>query len=305
MAMRVATFANSQQMIAAALRTQATMAEQQMQEASGVMSTDFGGYGSKAQQIIDLQVSVDRAQSYIDTATQVGSKIEVMYSAVNSVADLLTEFRSAADRGQQLGQHRHRQRAAIRAGHAAADGGAAEHAIRRQISCSAARGPTRRRSTSRPRPIPRMTSPSSARHQLLSGRPRAGVGAGLRHPERELRHHRGQYRVRAGDAGHEPGRQRLDRCRRQRWTRRSTSPSARSTLSALCRARCPTPPPSIERASAFQTEYKSFAETLGSDLTGVDVAAVTASLSTYQAQLTASYSAIAKVQSLNLASYLS
>jgi flagellar hook-associated protein 3 FlgL len=61
---------------------------------------------------------------------------------------------------------------------------------------------------------------------------------------------------------------------------------------------------SIENAAAAQTEYQSFASTLGSDLTGVDVAAVTASLSTYQAQLTASYAAIAKVQSLNLASYL-
>ena len=94
MAMRVATFANSQQMIAAALRTQATMTELQLQESSGVMSTDFGGYGAKSQQIIDLQVSVSRAQSYIDTATQVGSKVEVMYSAVNSIADLLAEFRS-------------------------------------------------------------------------------------------------------------------------------------------------------------------------------------------------------------------
>jgi flagellar hook-associated protein 3 FlgL len=61
---------------------------------------------------------------------------------------------------------------------------------------------------------------------------------------------------------------------------------------------------SIEKASASQTEYQSYAQTLGSSLTGVDVAAVTASLATYQAQLTASYSAIAKVQSLSLASYL-
>ena len=36
----------------------------------------------------------------------------------------------------------------------------------------------------------------------------------------------------------------------------------------------------------------------------LDVAAVTAQLSTYQAQLTASYAAISKIQSLNLASYL-
>jgi flagellar hook-associated protein 3 FlgL len=61
---------------------------------------------------------------------------------------------------------------------------------------------------------------------------------------------------------------------------------------------------SVERASAAQSDYQSFAQTLGSDLTSVDVAAVTAQLSTYQAQLTASYAAIAKVQSLNLASYL-
>jgi flagellar hook-associated protein 3 FlgL len=61
---------------------------------------------------------------------------------------------------------------------------------------------------------------------------------------------------------------------------------------------------SIEKASAYQAEYQSYAQTLGSDLTSVDVAAVTAKLSTYQAQLTASYAAIAKVQSLTLASYL-
>ena len=61
---------------------------------------------------------------------------------------------------------------------------------------------------------------------------------------------------------------------------------------------------SIETASAHQTDYQSFAKDLGSSLTSVDVAAVTAQLSTYQAQLTASYAAISKVQSLDLASYL-
>ena len=60
----------------------------------------------------------------------------------------------------------------------------------------------------------------------------------------------------------------------------------------------------IEQAQSRQSDYQSYAQTLASDLTGVDVAAVTAQLSAYQAQLTASYSAIAKIQSLNLASYL-
>jgi flagellar hook-associated protein 3 FlgL len=61
---------------------------------------------------------------------------------------------------------------------------------------------------------------------------------------------------------------------------------------------------SIETASARQTDYKSYAETLSNDLTSVDVAAVTAQLSTYQSQLTASYSALGKILSLNLSSYL-
>ena len=60
----------------------------------------------------------------------------------------------------------------------------------------------------------------------------------------------------------------------------------------------------VQSAKSDQTSYKGFVQALGSELTGVDVAAVTAQLSTYQAQLTASFSALAKIQSLNLASFL-
>ena len=94
MGMRVATFANNQQMIASALKTQSTMSEMQMQEASGVVSSDFGGLGSTTQQALNLQVSVTRAQSYIDAATLADNKIQVMYTAVNSIADLTSQFRS-------------------------------------------------------------------------------------------------------------------------------------------------------------------------------------------------------------------
>jgi flagellar hook-associated protein 3 FlgL len=60
----------------------------------------------------------------------------------------------------------------------------------------------------------------------------------------------------------------------------------------------------MESAKSLQSDYQSFAQTLGGDLTGVDVAAVTAQLSIDQAQLTASFSAIAKIQGMNLASFL-
>ncbi len=91
---RVATFAMNDQMIEAALRAQSSMANEQLQEASGQISSDFGGLGSTAQQVIDLQVSVTRSQSYMDAATAADSKVQVMYSTMTSVTDLLTQLRS-------------------------------------------------------------------------------------------------------------------------------------------------------------------------------------------------------------------
>jgi flagellar hook-associated protein 3 FlgL len=60
----------------------------------------------------------------------------------------------------------------------------------------------------------------------------------------------------------------------------------------------------MESAKSLQTEYQNFAQSLGGDLTGVDVAAVTAQLATYQSQLTASVSAISKFQGMSLATFL-
>ena len=54
----------------------------------------LGGLGSATQQVLNLQVSATRSQSYIDAATLTNSKIQVMYSAVNSIADLATQFRA-------------------------------------------------------------------------------------------------------------------------------------------------------------------------------------------------------------------
>jgi flagellar hook-associated protein 3 FlgL len=60
----------------------------------------------------------------------------------------------------------------------------------------------------------------------------------------------------------------------------------------------------ITTAQSAQLDYQNYAKSFSSNLTSVDVGAVTAQLAAYQAQLTASYGAIAKIQSLNLASFL-
>jgi flagellar hook-associated protein 3 FlgL len=302
MAMRVATFGISDQMIAAALRTQSTMANQQIQEASGVVSSDFAGYGSSTQQILNLQVSVSRSQSYIDAATQADSKIQVMYSTVSSVADLLTQFRSLLTGASnvastdvtsvtQSAQDMLEQMAAL---------------LNTQYSGSYLFGGAR--TTQAPVDIASTTyaaatSPSSVDTSYYQGDQEV---ASVRVSDSQTV----SYGVLADDAAFEQALRAMNLVA-------NTSPLPTDALNealdlatsavdavGVVQSRISNASSSIERASAFQTEYQSFADTLGSSLTSVDVAAVTAQLSTYQAQLTASYAAIAKVQSLNLASYL-
>jgi flagellar hook-associated protein 3 FlgL len=302
MAMRVATFAISEQMIAAALRTQSTMANQQIQEASGVVSSDFAGYGSSTQQILNLQVSVTRSKSYIDAATQADSKIQVMYSTVGSVANLVTQLRSLLTSASnvastdstsvtQSAQNMLQQMASLL--NTQYDGGYLFGGARTSqapvdVSSSA---------------YPALTSPSSADTSYYQGDDEV---ASVRVSDTQTI----SYGVTADNTAFEQALRAMNLVA-------NNSPLSTTTLNealtlatsavdavGVVQSGISNASSSIEQASAFQTDYQSFATTLGSDLTSVDVAAVTAQLSTYQAQLTASYAAIAKVQSLNLASYL-
>jgi flagellar hook-associated protein 3 FlgL len=302
MEMRIATFANSDRMIAASLRTQSTMANQQIQEASGVVSSDFAGYGSSTQQILNLQVSVSRSQSYVDAATQADSKINVMYSTVNSVADLLTQFRSMLTAASgtvstdsasiaQSAQDSLQQMASL---------------LNTQYSGGYLFGGAR--TTEAPVDIssttyPAATSPSTASTSYYQGDQEAAT---VRVSDSQTV----SYGVTADNAAFEQAFRAMNLVA-------NNSPLTTATLNeamglatnavdgvAVVQSKISNDSASIERASAHQTDYQTYASTLGSDLTSVDVAAVTAQLATYQAQLTASYSAIAKVQSLNLATYL-
>ena len=302
MAMRVATFGLSEQMIAAALRTQSVMAEKQIQESSGEISSDFGGYGSSSQQIINLQVSVTRSQAYIDAATQADSKLQVMSSTVSSIADVLTQFRSlltSASNSASTDSASVTQSAQEMLGQMAS-------LLNTQYDGSYLFGGSRTDQTpvnvSSP-PYAAATSPSSANTSYYQGDDQA---ASVRVSDSQTV----SYGVTADNTAFEQALRAMNLAA-------NNSPLSTSTLTealdlatsavdavGVVRSRIANSASSIETASAHQTDYQSFAKDLGSSLTSVDVAAVTAQLSTYQAQLTASYAAISKVQSLNLASYL-
>ena len=300
-AMRIATFAQSNKMISDAMRVETVMANKQIQESTGVISTDFGGYGSDAQHVVNLQVSVTRAQSYIDAATLADSKVQVMYSAVGSMTDILTQLRSqlsAASTGsstesnsvittaQQMLEEMGSLMNTQYDGQYVFAGGKTDTAPVDLTSFSSGSGSLTTTDTSYYKGDGEIASVRVASDETVS------------------------YGVTADNSAFE------EVMRVLKFVANSTSLSSSDISSALdlagtalddtaaVQARLSNNAASIETASSRQTDYKSYAETLSNDLTGVDVAAITAQLSTYQAQLTASYSALAKILSLNLASYL-
>jgi flagellar hook-associated protein 3 FlgL len=92
---RVATFAMSERMLEASLRTQARMSEAQLQQASGTVSSDYGGLGRSAGTLVSLEVSLARSKSQASAAEEAGSRVQVMSDAVGAMGELLSSFRSS------------------------------------------------------------------------------------------------------------------------------------------------------------------------------------------------------------------
>ncbi|UGY04598.1 flagellin [Bradyrhizobium quebecense] len=301
MMMRVATFAQSEQMISSALRVQSVMANEQVQESSGLQSEDFGGYGSGAGRVINLQVSVTRAQSYIDASNLADNKVQAMYSAVGSVTDIITQLRtqlSAATTGSSTATAsviNYAQQAISQMqgllntqydGEYVFSGARTDTAPVDLSSYDTGTGSLTTSDTSYYKGDSEIASVRVSDSQSVP----YGVTAdnpAFEQVMRLLKYVGNSTTLSSSDIS-----QALDLA--------SNALDATSTV----QAKLSTSASQIESASTNQSDYQNFAKTLSTNLTGVDVAAVTAQLSTYQAQLTASYSAIAKIQSMNLASYL-
>jgi flagellar hook-associated protein 3 FlgL len=298
---RVASFALSDQMVTGALRTEATMADLQVQENSGVKSQNLAGYGADTQQVINLQVSVTRAQSYIDAATAADSKVQVMYSAVGTMTDIITKLRtqlSAATTGsstatnsaissaqqmlQQMGSLLNTQYN----GEYVFGGARVSTAPADLSSFATGAGSLTTADTSYYQGDSEIASVRVAADQTVS------------------------YGVTADNPALEQVMRVL------KFVANSTTLSSTNITDALnlassaldatatVQAKLSNSAAQIESASSLQSDFQSFAQTLGTNLTGVDVAALTAQLATYQAQLTASFSAISKIQGMSLASFL-
>lgn len=301
MVMRVATFALSGSMIDAALRTQAEIATRQIQTSSGKVSTDYGGLGAKSKQVIDLQVSVSRSSNYEDAATSADNRVQAMYSATGSVADLLSNFKAEL----------------TSASGASADTSSLTTIAQGDMEDLASLLNTQyggrylfagSKTESAPVDLSgysNTTSTTTADTSYYNGDDQ--IAAAKVSDSQTIK-----YGVTADNSAFEK-------------TMRAFSMIANATSSPIDSATIASAldlvtsaldgvtgvqtqlslhASQLERAVSTQQDYQSYASSLSSTLTDVDVAAVTAEVSTYQTQLEASYSALSKILSLKLSDYL-
>ncbi|AYV44808.1 flagellar biosynthesis protein FlgL [Caulobacter flavus] len=91
---RIATFGHSTTMLAASLKVQAKLADQQAQTASGLKSTSYGGLGSNTGSLL-RRSSQSSALTAENAAAQTATAyVNAAYSALGDIADLATTIKT-------------------------------------------------------------------------------------------------------------------------------------------------------------------------------------------------------------------
>jgi flagellar hook-associated protein 3 FlgL len=303
MVMRVATFAVNDQMINNALRTEATMANLQVQEASGLKAEYLANYGADTQHIINLQVSVTQSQSYIDAATLASSKTNVMDTAISQVSDIVTKLRTALSAASTA--------TGTDTGGAAAISEAQQllqsmgSALNTQYDGEYVFGGAQTSTA----PVD-LTAFSTGAGALTTPDTSYYKGDDALASVRVSGSQTVTYGVTADNPAFE------EVMRVLKVVANSSSLSSDDVTNALnvvdgavddvasVLGKLSSAAAQIGTAQTGQSEFMSFAQGLDNNLSSVDVGAITAQLSVYQAQLTASFTAMSKIDGISLASYL-
>lgn len=300
MAMRVATFATSERMLSTAMRIQAKTSELQMQEASGYKATDYGGLGTSAKQVLDLESTLSRSQSYSSAASEASNRVEVMYDALSGITDLLTSFRSeltsmmSTDASEasleslsSIAQSNLEELTSLlNTNYEGRYLFAGDNTEVAPVDLSAYSTDIDTESTDYYTGNSSVLSVQVARDQTVS----YGITADESAFEQAIRV------LSSVAAGGTVSSEDLQEAYDMVTSALDATTALQTTLSGKAST--------IERAINRQSEYQSQLEATISGLKDADVTAVAVQLSTYQTQLEAAYAAIGKIQSLSLADYL-
>jgi flagellar hook-associated protein 3 FlgL len=301
MAMRVATFAMNDRMLAASMRTQARMAEMQLQEATGTVSTDYGGLGSSARKLISLEVSLERSKSYVAAATEAGSRIEVMYSTMSTITDLLSDFRA--------------QITALKSTDASAtSNGVLSSTAQTYMEELATLLNTQYEgrylfggsiTTSRPVDLTSFIAADATTASTDYYQGDSAIAAVQVSSERSI-----SYGITADNSAFEQALRALSVIASANGTFDTATLDAASNLivSALegataLQSNLSINAATLERAQTAQEDYQAFVTSSISNVRDVDVTTLAVKLASYESQLQASYSALAKLQALSISDY--
>jgi flagellar hook-associated protein 3 FlgL len=300
--MRVATFPSINQMVDAALQTQATMANLQTQESSGLVSSDYGGLGAQAGQVLNLQVSISQAQAFATAGTAAYDRASVMSSALSNISDLLTTFKSdltAADSTDGSSDSLSETASGLLQQMASELNTQYEG----EYVFGGSRTGTEPVDVSDP-PYAAATATSSADTSYYQG---DDAVTSVRVSDQQVI----SYGVTADNSSFEEALRALNMVANSGSSVDTDTLTAATNLvtSAIdglsnVQSDLGANMSAMQSASSAQTDYQTFATTLAGDLTNVDVASVTAQVTSYQTQLEASYAALSKIESLSLADYL-
>lgn len=296
---RVATFAMNDEMLAGAMRTQAKLASAQLQEASGSVSGDFGGLGSQAGRYVSLQVSVTRSNAYEAAANEANGRTQAMSTSLSTLSDLISQFRSDL------------------VGASGADG-TSGLAATAQTLLQDAQATLNTQYEGRYLFAGSATTTAPVDVTALSATPSASTadtayykGNGAAASVRVSAEQTVSYGVTADNPAFEQLFRALNLVASggSSVSSQTISQASSLTLAALdgvtgLQSQTGLASSTLQRAATAQSDYQSFAASQISDINDVDVAAVTAKVSDYTAQLQASYSALSKIQGLNLVDYL-
>lgn len=299
MSMRVATFASSDLLLKAAMRVQARQSEATLQQASGQVSSDYGGLGRTAGTVVSLEASISLSKAYASAAGTAADRVESMYDAVGKIITEITSMKAtlasfattssdtgtlevtAAEMLESIAAQMNTQLG----GRYLFAGGAVDTA---PVDLDA---------------LATATSPSTADTGYYRGDDAiASVGVSA---EQSV-----AYGVTADNPSFEKALRALSLVANGGGDEATLS-EASDLLDeaidglAVVQTRLSLNASTLETAISDQQDYQSFADDLVTNLSGVDIAEVAARMSVYEAQLQAAYAAIGNIAQLSLSKYLS
>lgn len=295
----VSTYGMYQAVLNASLRTKSAMSTAQVQEASSLKSGTLGGLGTAAGTLIDMQGEITSALNYSSQASTAYSRTETMYSAVGSMVDVLITLRSALSSALSSASEDTLSTSGASAldtlasllntqlgGHYLFSGSATDTA---PVDADAA--------------YVSATSVSAANTDYYQGNDQTasvqvaaddtvtyGVTAANGAFEEALR----VAAVASGGGASDSA------------TLTSLYSLATSAISDLSNVQgnLGVNAARLEQAQSQEGNYATYLQSLSTSIDGVDVATLATQVSAYQTQLEASYSALAVIFKLNLATYL-